>query len=46
MQLVFRDHQSQIQFLDYYASNMDISFALHTELMRAILAIEIVFDKI
>ncbi|MCI07933.1 putative ribonuclease H protein [Trifolium medium] len=40
---VFRDYQAN--FVGCYASNIDVSFDLHAELVRAILAIEIAFDK-
>jgi hypothetical protein len=39
----FKDYQAN--FLDCYASHIGVSFALNDELMRAILAIEIAFDK-
>jgi hypothetical protein len=38
---VFRDYQTN--FID--ASNIGVSYALHADLMRAILVIEIVFHK-
>lgn len=40
---VFRDYQTN--FLRYYASNIEICFAIHVEFMRSILAIEIDFVK-
>jgi hypothetical protein len=39
------DYQS-IYFLVCYVSNIDVSFALHVELMRVMLATEMAFDRV
>ncbi|MCI05365.1 ribonuclease H protein [Trifolium medium] len=41
---VFRDYQGN--FLGCYAFNIDVSFALHAELMGAILAIELLLIRV
>jgi hypothetical protein len=44
--VVCLDETQSIYFLVCYVSNIDVSFALHVELMRVMLATEMAFDRV